>query len=55
MALHVGGVEEEATAMSDINVTPLVDMLMLVLLIIFISRSGSSRSRCRLTLPKATV
>ena len=35
MALHVGGPEEEGTAMSDINVTPLVDV-MLVLLIIFI-------------------
>ena len=33
MALHVGGAEEEGTAMSDINVTPLVDV-MLVLLII---------------------
>src|SRR5258707_672291 len=35
MALHVGGPEEEGTAMSDINVTPLIDV-MLVLLIIFI-------------------
>ena len=35
MALHVSGGEEEGVAMSDINVTPLVDV-MLVLLIIFI-------------------
>ena len=40
MALHVGGAEEEGTAMSDINVTPLVDV-MLVLLIIFISHHES--------------
>jgi len=31
MALHVGGIEEEATAMSDINVTPLVDVMLVLL------------------------
>ena len=35
MALNVGGGEDEGEVMSDINVTPLVDV-MLVLLIIFI-------------------
>ena len=53
MALHVGGVEEEATAMSDINVTPLVDV-MLVLLIIFIITIRVILQQVPLTLPKAT-
>jgi biopolymer transport protein ExbD len=46
MALRVGE-EDEGVAMSDINVTPLVDV-MLVLLIIFILQ------QVPLTLPKAT-
>jgi biopolymer transport protein ExbD len=45
MALHVGGQEEEAQAMSDINVTPLVDV-MLVLLVIL--------QQVPVQLPKAT-
>ena len=53
MALHVGGVDEEATAMSDINVTPLVDV-MLVLLIIFIITIRVILQQVPLTLPKAT-
>src|SRR6202044_448667 len=53
MALHVGGVEEEGTAMSDINVTPLVDV-MLVLLIIFIITIRVILHQVPLTLPKAT-
>ena len=53
MALHVGGAEEEATAMSDINVTPLVDV-MLVLLIIFIITIRVILQQVPLTLPKAT-
>ena len=53
MALHVGGAEEEAAAMSDINVTPLVDV-MLVLLIIFIITIRVILHQVPLTLPKAT-
>jgi biopolymer transport protein ExbD len=53
MALHVGGVEEEGAAMSDINVTPLVDV-MLVLLIIFIITIRVILHQVPLTLPKAT-
>src|ERR1700722_16430599 len=53
MALHVGGAEEEGTAMSDINVTPLVDV-MLVLLIIFIITIRVILQQVPLTLPKAT-
>ena len=53
MALHVGGQEEEAQAMSDINVTPLVDV-MLVLLIIFIITIRVILQQVPLQLPKAT-
>lgn len=53
MALHVGGAEEEGTAMSDINVTPLVDV-MLVLLIIFIITIPVIVAQVHLQLPKAT-
>src|SRR5450631_1321513 len=49
MAINVGG--EEAEAMSDINVTPLVDV-MLVLLIIFMIRVIIQQ--VQLDLPKAT-
>ena len=52
MALHVGE-EEEGVAMSDINVTPLVDV-MLVLLIIFIITIRVILQQVPLTLPKAT-
>ena len=53
MALHVGGKEEEAEAMSDINVTPLVDV-MLVLLIIFIITIRVILQQVPVQLPKAT-
>jgi biopolymer transport protein ExbD len=53
MALHVGGEEEEAQAMSDINVTPLVDV-MLVLLIIFIITIRVILQQVPVQLPKAT-
>jgi biopolymer transport protein ExbD len=53
MALHVGGPDEEGTAMSDINVTPLVDV-MLVLLIIFIITIRVIIQQVQLDLPKAT-
>jgi len=51
MAINVGG--EEAEAMSDINVTPLVDV-MLVLLIIFIITIRVIIQQVQLDLPKAT-
>src|SRR6202789_2577071 len=53
MALHVGGVEEEAEAMSDINVTPLVDV-MLVPLIIFIITIRVIIQQVPVELPQAT-
>ena len=53
MALTVGGGEEEAEAMSDINVTPLVDV-MLVLLIIFIITIRVIIQQVPVQLPKAT-
>ena len=53
MALRVGGGEEEAQAMSDINVTPLVDV-MLVLLIIFIITIRVIIQQVAVQLPKAT-
>jgi biopolymer transport protein ExbD len=53
MALRVGGQDEEAQAMSDINVTPLVDV-MLVLLIIFIITIRVILQQVPLELPKAT-
>jgi len=53
MALRVGGGEEEAQAMSDINVTPLVDV-MLVLLIIFIITIRVIIQQVNVELPKAT-
>jgi biopolymer transport protein ExbD len=53
MALKVGGADEEAQAMSDINVTPLVDV-MLVLLIIFIITIRVILQQVPLELPKAT-
>ena len=52
MAINVGG-SEEAEAMSDINVTPLVDV-MLVLLIIFIITIRVIIQQVQLDLPKAT-
>jgi biopolymer transport protein ExbD len=52
MAINVGG-NEEAEAMSDINVTPLVDV-MLVLLIIFIITIRVIVQQVPLELPKAT-
>ena len=52
MALNVGG-KSEGEVMSDINVTPLVDV-MLVLLIIFIITIPVIVQQVHLTLPKAT-
>ena len=52
MAMNVG-TEEEGSAMSDINVTPLVDV-MLVLLIIFIITIPVIVAQVHLDLPKAT-
>src|SRR5579862_6575141 len=52
MALHVGE-EEEGQAMADINVTPLVDV-MLVLLIIFIITIRVILQQVNVELPKAT-
>jgi biopolymer transport protein ExbD len=52
MAMNVG-TEEEGSAMADINVTPLVDV-MLVLLIIFIITIPVIVAQVHLTLPKAT-
>ncbi len=52
MAMSVGG-GEEAEAMSDINVTPLVDV-MLVLLIIFIITIRVIIQQVPVELPKAT-
>jgi biopolymer transport protein ExbD len=52
MAMNVGG-DSEGEAMSDINVTPLVDV-MLVLLIIFIITIRVILHQVPLTLPKAT-
>ena len=51
MAINVSG--EEAEAMSDINVTPLVDV-MLVLLIIFIITIRVIIQQVAVDLPKAT-
>jgi len=53
MALRVGGSEDEGEVMSDINVTPLVDV-MLVLLIIFIITIRVIIQQVQLDLPKAT-
>ena len=52
MAFHMGG-KEEAAVMSDINVTPLVDV-MLVLLIIFIITIPVIIQQIPVQLPKAT-
>ena len=52
MAMSVGG-DSEGEAMSDINVTPLVDV-MLVLLIIFIITIRVIVHQVQLDLPKAT-
>src|SRR5580704_14750654 len=52
MAMNVG-TSEEAEAMSDINVTPLVDV-MLVLLIIFIITIRVIIQQVPVELPKAT-
>ena len=52
MAINVGG-DEEAASMSDINVTPLVDV-MLVLLIIFIITIRVIIQQVPVQLPKAT-
>jgi len=52
MAMNVGG-NEEAEAMADINVTPLVDV-MLVLLIIFIITIRVIIQQVPVQLPKAT-
>jgi biopolymer transport protein ExbD len=52
MAMNTG-TNDEGSAMSDINVTPLVDV-MLVLLIIFIITIPVIVAQVNLTLPKAT-
>ncbi len=52
MAMHIGG-KDEGTVMSDINVTPLVDV-MLVLLIIFIITIPVIIQQVPVQLPKAT-
>ncbi len=52
MAIHIGG-NDEGEAMSDINVTPLVDV-MLVLLIIFIITIRVIIQQVPVQLPKAT-
>jgi len=52
MAMNVG-TSDEGSAMADINVTPLVDV-MLVLLIIFIITIPVIVAQVHLTLPKAT-
>jgi biopolymer transport protein ExbD len=52
MAMNVG-TNDEGSAMADINVTPLVDV-MLVLLIIFIITIPVIVAQVHLTLPKAT-
>jgi biopolymer transport protein ExbD len=51
--MHIGGGEDEAAVMSDINVTPLVDV-MLVLLIIFIITIPVIIQQVPVQLPKAT-
>ncbi len=53
MAMNIGGSSDEAEAMSDINVTPLVDV-MLVLLIIFIITVPVIIQQVKLQLPIAT-
>ena len=53
MALHVSGGEEEGVAMSDINVTPLVDV-MLVLLIIFMITVPMLSHKIKIDLPQPT-
>src|SRR6202451_2726649 len=53
MALNVGGGDSDGEVMSDINVTPLVDV-MLVLLIIFIITIRVIIQQVQLDLPKAT-
>jgi biopolymer transport protein ExbD len=53
MSLKVGGGEDEGEVMADINVTPLVDV-MLVLLIIFIITIRVIIQQVQLDLPKAT-
>ena len=52
MAMNIGG-KEEGAVMSDINVTPLVDV-MLVLLIIFIITIPVIIQQVPVQLPKAT-
>jgi biopolymer transport protein ExbD len=52
MAMNIGGSDEEAQAMSDINVTPLVDV-MLVLLIIFLITIPVINKTVKVELPKA--
>jgi biopolymer transport protein ExbD len=53
MALNVGGGGDEGEPMADINVTPLVDV-MLVLLIIFIITIRVIIQQVQVELPKAT-
>src|SRR5580693_8687036 len=53
MALRVGGDSESGDMMADINVTPLVDV-MLVLLIIFIITIRVIIQQVHVDLPKAT-
>jgi biopolymer transport protein ExbD len=52
MAMSVGGGEEERDAISEINTTPLVD-IMLVLLIIFLITVPVVQDMAKVTIPKA--
>jgi biopolymer transport protein ExbD len=52
MSMNVGSDSEEETAISEINTTPLVD-IMLVLLIIFLITVPVVQDMARVTIPKA--
>src|SRR3954451_23029491 len=54
MAFHLGGDPEDDSVMADINVTPLVDV-MLVLLIIFMIAAPMLHQGVEVALPKANA
>ncbi len=55
MSMHVGGAGEEETPITDINVTPLVDVSLVLVIIFMVTTPFMTQSQLSVTLPKAST
>lgn len=55
MAVGSGGGDDEGESVSDINVTPMVDVLLCLLIIFMISQPSSPNQKIPLNVPKSAV